>query len=547
MTHVAFDTLRPGRSGAYSPPPLTPAPATAHSAPPRPTLVSVPAPERRALPTALVVALLVAAALVPRAALFAVNENYFGDAVMRTELAERWLVHPRWLSSFQDGAYQFGPAHLYALAGALAVWPEREHAGRAVSLLFGALTVVPLFFLSRRLFGARAARAACLAFCPWGMHLQLSTTAASEAFSLFLVLCALAAFARAYDGASGARWLALCALWMNAACATRYDAWMLIPLLCAALAWGRGKRGVLQALLFGVLCAPFPLVWMVGNAQASGDPLFPIHFIDAYHRRWWGDGAATFGALGYRLQNAVFWPWVALLTLTPGVAALAMVGLASSARSNRPGRWLAWLVLLPTAYFTLRGAVLATFAPLGRFAALQIVLLLPFLEPGYRAVARWLPRPGRAALVAGSALLAVALPAWLGAFTFRAEGKFEDWLRPVSPTSTNPPALMAAARAVKQEVSATGEALVVDSDRQYLDLQLAFFTGLPEARMARYRWENFPHILAAARPRYLALFQDGALVREGRVTLDGARARFEGANWVERPLGPGPVRLFVRE
>ncbi len=532
-------------TGAYCAPPVSLEPATAAA-------VAVPAPlaapaARARLSTGALLILLTGAALLPRALLFPLNENFYGDAVMRTELAERWLAHPRWIASFTDGAFQFGPAHLYALAAALKVIPAREHAGRAVSLLFGTLTVLPLFFLSRRLFGRAAAIAACGGFALWGMHLQMSTTAASEAFSLFWVLAALAAFVR---GAQQLRAgpLAVAAACLNVACATRYDAWMLVPLLSATLALGAGPRRerLEHALLFGLLCAPFPLVWMFGNWRMTGDPLFPIHYIDAFHRAWWPQGAALFGETAYRLQNAVFWPWVALLTLSPLVAALGMFGLGRAWRAHPQSRWLISLVLLPTAFFTLRSAVLATFVPLGRFAALQLLLLLPFVWVGVEGLRARLSQRVVRAVVWAAALVAVALPVGLGAFTFRREGKYEDWLRPVSPTSTNPPALMDAARWVKAEVAASGGALILDSDAQYRDLQLAFFGGLPESRMARHRWDDFPALLKSARPRYLALFEEGSLVEEGKVTLTGARAELDGEVFVELPGPPGPVRLFAK-
>ncbi len=62
---------------------------------------------------ALLLGLLCAAVLLPRLVLFPINENLGGDAVVRTELAQRWAAHPHWIASMEDGAYQFGPLHLY--------------------------------------------------------------------------------------------------------------------------------------------------------------------------------------------------------------------------------------------------------------------------------------------------------------------------------------------------------------------------------------------------------------------------------------------------
>src|SRR5690349_13325564 len=163
--------------------------------------------------------------LLPRLAVFPFSENLYGDAVVRTELAERWLRAPHWISSFADGAYQFGPLHIYVNALFLQLGIPREAAGRVASLLFGVLSVVPLYSLTRRMFGWRAGVVAGLGFALWGLHFQMSTTAGSEALGLFLVLWVLEFLARGIQEKSlGALFFSAVAL--NFACATRYDSWL---------------------------------------------------------------------------------------------------------------------------------------------------------------------------------------------------------------------------------------------------------------------------------------------------------------------------------
>jgi 4-amino-4-deoxy-L-arabinose transferase-like glycosyltransferase len=129
-------------------------------------------------------ALVLACALVllPRLVVFPWSENLYGDAATRTELAQRWLAAPHWISHMDDGAYQFGPLHLYLVAGALALGVDREDAGRWVSLLFGVLTVLPLWSLSRRLAGMAGAWWAVAGLALWGMHIRMSTTALPSSF-----------------------------------------------------------------------------------------------------------------------------------------------------------------------------------------------------------------------------------------------------------------------------------------------------------------------------------------------------------------------------
>jgi hypothetical protein len=165
--------------------------------------------------------------------------------------------------------------------------------------------------------------------------------------------------------------------------------------------------------------------------------------------------------------------------------------------------------------------VLVDFMPLGRFTVTQLVLLLPFVALGFAACVRaWGEGAGKA-VAGGSIALAVAMPVAMGVFTFRAEGGLRDSLRPVSPTSTNPQPLMRAARFIEAEVTEKGKALALDMDDRYWDLQLAFFTGLPDERLVRMRWDGFRERMEKVRPEYLVRLDGGALTREPWVKLEG--------------------------
>ncbi|MFZ5469933.1 MAG: ArnT family glycosyltransferase [Myxococcota bacterium] len=524
-----------------------PAPAVIQDLPEaslRPGSTPVPdlAPEPRLLRLVL---WLLAVALVPRLLLMSVNENYFGDAVARTELAARWVENPRWMSSFEDGAYQFGPLHLYLVGLALRIWPAPEHAGRALSLVFGTLTVLPLFFLTRRYFGWRAGVWACLALSVWGLHLQVSTTAASEALSLFLVLWSLTLFAKGVEeNHLGA--LIGSALVLNLACATRYESWMLMPLLAVALVLSDKDKvaAITRAVVFGLVCLPFPMVWMQGNELAKGDPFYPVTYIEQFHRQWFTEGVAAWGQLLYRLQNLFFWPGVAFFTLTPLVALCGAVGMWRAWQERPMTRWLLFAAWVPTLYFTTRSALLGTFSPLARFALAQVALLLPFLKIGFDHL---FGQSVRRRVWAGAAVvLAVGTPIALGSFTFRQESLLRNALRPVSPTSTNPPAVMEVARFIKKEVKPRGGKVILDADKRYLDLQIAFFGGLPESRMVRYRWGSFSERLQAVEPDFLVLTEGGMLQKDPHFERKGRMVRL-GARVFSELLGfQRPFRVYRR-
>ncbi len=495
-------------------------------------------PKRSPLSELSVVLLLMFAVLVPRLIVFGVNENFYGDSVMRAELGGRWAERPRVIGSFDQGGYQFGPLHIVVLGLLTRAGGSRENVGRWFSLFAAVLSVVPLYAFTRRSFDRKAAIVACLGLAAWGMHIQFSTTAASESLSLLLVLATVALFAKAVREDHRPSLLAA-ALVFNLACATRYDVWLWAPMLCAALAL---KGRIKWAVLFLVLGLAFPLAWSFGNWGDRGDPFFPFRFIDDYHRRWFLDGEQLWGATYYRLQNLAFWPAIALFTLSPLVAAGGMLGVWRAWRERADLRWLVALIVVPTILFTFRSTITGSFVPVGRFAVKEVGLLLPFVWFGFQ----WRPlekiRPG---LGVAAAALAVGLPSFVGAFTLHREGKWEDSLRPVSPVSTNPVELMRVARFLAREVNAGGESVILDTDGQYRDLQLAFFSGLPEDRLARYRWEIFPQRLQTAQPRYLVRIEGGGL--EAVTARVGRTLAFNGWQFTELDGFTAPFHVYRRE
>jgi hypothetical protein len=488
---------------------------------------------------------LILLALVPRLGVFPINENLYGDAVARTELAMQWADSPHWIDSFGDGARQFGPLHLYLVGLALKVGAHPEHAARWVSLVFGLLGVFPLFALTRRYFGLQAGLWAALGYGLWGMHVQMSTTGGSEAISLFFVLWALALFA---PGIEERRFgsLAFSAIVLNFACALRYDNWLLIPLLTGLLLFN-GKdwvANVALGLLFAFLAVPFPMVWMQGNELAHGSPVWPIRFIEQFHKSWFDAAAGTWGQVPYRVWNLVFWPGTAILTLSPLVALFGFSGMTRAYQERPAMRWLVWTALVPTAYFTVRSVVTGSFSPLARFTVTQVALVLPFVALGIDAWAQGRTKRSIRLAQAATVILALAFPLSMGLLTFRREGRVEEALRPVSPVSTNPVALMSMAKSLKAAVP-PGGALVIDTSPRYEDLQVAFFSGLDESQLVRYRWSDVAKRLQSLRPSHLLLMRGGALSRELGEIKNGAPLSWR--NWLFEPVSKiGSYRLYRR-
>lgn len=472
---------------------------------------------------------LAAAVALPRLAVLFVNQNLSGDAIARTWLAHRWLEAPHVITHLHDGAMQFGPLHVYLLALAELAWPSLPHAGRAASFVVGCLTAWPLAVFTARRFGSRAATFAVLGFACWGLHVQTSTTATSEALTLLLVMSAVTLFDVA-DARPAAWWGA--ALLLNLACATRYDPWLWVPLLATA-EWHRTKR-LSRGVAFGAASSLFAVLWLAGNELALGEALAPIRVIDQFHRGWWPAEAAVWGEANYRVICAFFWPGAALLMLSPFLALPAMAMAARAWRARPELRWLLVLVAVPALLYSVRAAVMGSFAPLARFTMKELLLLLPFAGWGVdRFSQRW-PSAGPA-LVGGAAAWCLGL----GAYCYEPDTKWSFTLRAISPTSRLEQPLRAFVESLAARTRAVPGTLVVDEDpHAYDDLAISFYSGLPFEEQVRRRYDRYEEALAGRTARWLVLFEGGRLVREGAaVLLSDGRVRFRGQLYERRASG----------
>ena len=123
--------------------------------------------------------------------------------------------------------------------------------------------------------------------------------------------------------------------------------------------------------------------------------------------------------------------------------------------------------------------------------------------------------------------------------------KWREALQPVSPTSTNPEAVMRVARLLREHAAAGGAA-IIDEDSAYRDVQLAFFSGLPELRLARYRWDTFRERVGENQPRLLVRFDGGRLEKDAGVKLEGRVLTLDGLEYDELEGFEAPLHVYRR-
>jgi 4-amino-4-deoxy-L-arabinose transferase-like glycosyltransferase len=442
-----------------------------------------------------------AVALAARAAPIVFGYEHYGDAPVRIELAERWAQHPHLWHGYLE-TWQYGPLHLTLIGALVRLLGDRVVAARLLSLAGGLLGVWLLYRVAQRERGPEAALWAALALALSPLHIQASATGASEAVFLALLLGALLLALRGQTP--------LPALLLGAAGLVRYDGWLYVPLF-GALIWQR-RRDVAAASAFCALAAAPALFWLWVNWRYTGDPLAPLRHIDRDHAMLARTAAESFGPLRARLQHLLYWPLSVCITATPAFGLLGLWGSARTLRRREKGWDLVALAWLPAAYFTFRAAVLLDFRPMVRFTLVAAALSLVFA----RDALLLLRRPA----AAGAVAVAVVTPVLLAALCWNRTGALAEWARPMAPIGSLPPGIVEAGRWVKANAR-SDDMILLDSSAYYLDIPLAFVSGVAEDQWIRAAWKgDFEQRLARRTPSLAVLVVRGSLG-------DFTRARFE--------------------
>jgi 4-amino-4-deoxy-L-arabinose transferase-like glycosyltransferase len=296
---------------------------------------------------------------------------------------------------------QFGPLPIYLNAAVLKLWNDPYTAPRFLCLLFGAATILPLFYLARILFGQRAAVFACLFFALDTLHVKYSSTAMAEApFGLLFVTCLVFLFRFRRDGRI--RDLGMAGVLLSLAGMVRYEGWIYVPLMGllsirAMPLRGSGGRPVgriimrlLPAVIFMGIAGLLPLVWMGINYARLGDPLWAWHWLKADHAQVVAQIISGKGAAKATVYGLLFPPGVLLLSLTPVIALLGIAGLLRSVARRETLAYAA--LFLPFILYCAEIVALRTF-PVARFWLLPGILLLPYAGARMGAWMSGLPEP----------------------------------------------------------------------------------------------------------------------------------------------------------
>lgn len=381
-----------------------------------------------------------------------VAEDQWGDAPIRLDLVERWVQHPGIWWSFKT-IYQYGPTPTH-LAGLIGLTGLGAHIGaRLLVVLCGIVACGMLAVIADRFGGARAGLAAGLMLALSPLHIQASTTFASEGIYLaFLLATILAALDRR---------LIWCALFAFAAATTRYDAWLWIPLL--GLWWlTRKELSWPRRLVACALLGLGPLSILGANYVALGHPLVVIDYINDTHMDLVHGAEEMYGKQLWRLAMIPYWPGAFIVALTPGFAVAVAVGLFRAIRRPAESAWTIAMGGVAPSLYAFRTVVMGTFWPMMRFVVGPAALLATVMPP---------LRSRTLALC-----VAIAVASDIGIAIVGADGQpgIELRAQAISPVSRLPSDLRAGGVALREKSGP----LALDFVPTYEDILVAYASGM---------------------------------------------------------------------
>jgi 4-amino-4-deoxy-L-arabinose transferase-like glycosyltransferase len=197
------------------------------------------------------------------------------DALTRFEYTLDWLKAPN-LLPVATSEHHWLPLHFWLLGAVLSVW-HSERSARLLTVLLGALTILPFWGIVRRVFDRGVALASALAFALFSYHIAYSVTTSSEAPTLFLLACAVY-YWLLFFLADEWRWCVPAAIALSAASLIRFDAWIYVAALSLLLLDFSSLRALLsnraawlRALVFGLIASGGAFGWMIYSELRWGD------------------------------------------------------------------------------------------------------------------------------------------------------------------------------------------------------------------------------------------------------------------------------------
>jgi 4-amino-4-deoxy-L-arabinose transferase-like glycosyltransferase len=293
---------------------------------------------------------------------FLVSTTYGYDTITRALMGAQWLENPFLITHCTQVTWSFGPFQCYLNAISILITSDPNIGPRLFSTIFGILTVIPIYLISKELFDRRIARLTAAIFPFFTLFINLSVSGNSEPISAFFLLMT-AYFLIRFSKTLVTSHILLAGLFMLIGTSTRYEVWLLIPFFTAFLLyrfWKTKQQKLLRGTgIFLLISIAFPILWMLGNHLGTGDYLNFIPREDRDNIVFMRGGSL----LTEKLYRLVYFPTVLFVSLTPIVFLIATYGIIKNRKGifNSPVAWMAigYIIYYLTVFVILGTSILA--------------------------------------------------------------------------------------------------------------------------------------------------------------------------------------------
>ncbi len=309
-------------------------------------------------------------ALLIRLLLMGFAEETDADAVSRVFTSWEWAKDPFWYKTSV-----WAPFHYYLVGSGFLVWKDMIVLPKVINILLSVLMIFPFYFFTRREFNKQGALYAAIFLTISPLLFRLGFLSLAEIPGLFFLVLAMNMLSMGVREGKISL-LALSGVSMTIASGMRYESWLLILLFTLMLVLGKRWKESVVFFLFAMI---FPVIWMVQNYLATGDPLFSFHANTEWTHKALGiNDHVDFEAT---LRRIWFFPFSWLIALGPVVCWLIVKHFGSMIRKFRigsfPDLWLIPLLIFfgVMLYNSIAGNLLLH----QRFTGTLIVLSLPWI------------------------------------------------------------------------------------------------------------------------------------------------------------------------
>ena len=194
-----------------------------------------------------------------------------GDGPVKAIIAYNWSKSPHLLT---HGVWLPGFTYLTGIFSY--IFDNPLYSVRLINLIVGTCTV-PLFYaFIYKVFDPITAlfSALILAFLP--LHIGLSASSLTEITFLFEIFSGTLLLIIASEYTKNRKlYIILSIIFLCIAEMSRYESWLLMPLLASYYLWR--TRKISEAILMTIVLIAFPLAWSIGNYSYYGDPFIGFH------------------------------------------------------------------------------------------------------------------------------------------------------------------------------------------------------------------------------------------------------------------------------